>query len=415
VHILLVTTYFEPDSGAAAVRLSRLVRLLNRRGHQITVLTALPHYPRGRIDEGYRGRFSVVEDRDGLLVVRAWLYATPSPRIGRKLISQVSFMLAAALRGLFLPRPDVILIEAQPVLAGLAGVFLSKIKRVPYVLNVSDLWPDHLVSVGALTERHLVYRAARRIVDGAYRSAAGIVALSPAWAASIRRTAGLAEDDQRLEVIYNGVDLGRFRPGLDTTAFREKYGLNAGRVVSFIGTFATQYDFETFFALARRFEARADVRFVLIGSGSQAERVGRHRRPNVRHIGWIPHDEIPLAWAASHLTCWAMRAEPLYQGTIPAKLYEALACGIPAAAAMAGEGAAMIADSGGGIAVGPGDVDGLEGAVRRLLDDDGFHRQCSQSARRYAEAHFDPERVTAAYESVLLQVKREHNQRRKTE
>jgi colanic acid biosynthesis glycosyl transferase WcaI len=402
VHILLVTTYFEPDSGAAAVRLSRLARLLQRRGHQVMVLTALPHYPRGRIDEGYRGRFSLVEERDGLRVVRAWLYATPSPRISRKLISQVSFMLAAALRGVSLPRPDVILIEAQPVFTGLAGVFLREIKRAPYVLNVSDLWPDHLLSVGALTERHLIYRAARRVVDGMYRGAAGIVALSPAWAESIRRTARLPEDDPRLQVIYNGVDLARFRPGLDTAGFREKYGLDATRIVSFIGTFATQYDFEAFFALTRRFEARADVRFVLIGGGSQAETIARHRRPNVEHIGWIPHNEIPLAWAASRLTCWAMRDEALYRGTIPAKLYEALACGVPVAAAMAGEGANMIAASGGGIAVAPGDLDGLEQAVTRLLDDDDYHGQCSQSGRRYAEAHFNPEGVAAAYEDVLL-------------
>src|SRR5690606_37738563 len=122
MHILLVTTYYEPDSGAAAVRLSRLAKALVRRGHQVTVLTTLPHYPQGRIAERYQKAWAVEQNRSGVRVVRVWLWATPSPRISRRLISQMSFMLSAALRGLTLPRPDVVLIEAQPVFTSLAGV-----------------------------------------------------------------------------------------------------------------------------------------------------------------------------------------------------------------------------------------------------------------------------------------------------
>jgi glycosyltransferase involved in cell wall biosynthesis len=267
MHLLLVTTYFEPDSGAAAVRLSRLARLLHARGHQVTVLTALPHYPQGRIRDGYRGRFAVVENRDGLRVMRTWLWATPSSRISRRLVSQNTFMLTAALRGLAIQRPDVILIEAQPIFTSLAGVLLSRIKRAPYVLNVSDLWPDHLLSVGALTEQHPVYRLARGLVNATYRGAAHIVAMSPAWARAIQGHIG---NGQKISVIYNGVDLASFRSDRDTTAFRARYGLNDHFVISFIGTFATQYDFETLFGAVRRMEGREDVRLCLSAQEARA-------------------------------------------------------------------------------------------------------------------------------------------------
>ncbi|HLA42930.1 MAG TPA: glycosyltransferase, partial [Aggregatilineales bacterium] len=147
MHILIITNYFEPESGAAAVRLTRLAKQLQAHGHQITVLTSLPNYPHGRIYEGYRRKFAVVRNYAGIRVIYTWLLTTTSPRINRKLISQMSFMLTAILRGIGLPRPDVLLIEAQPIFTGFAGIALAKLKRTPYVLNISDLWPDHLITV----------------------------------------------------------------------------------------------------------------------------------------------------------------------------------------------------------------------------------------------------------------------------
>lgn len=404
MQILLVTHYFEPDSGAAAVRLSRLARLLMQRGHEVTVLTTMPHYPQGQIAAPYRGKRSAVEERDGLRIVRAWLWATPSSKISRRLISQWSFMFSAAWCGLALPRPDVVLIEAQPMFTSLAGVFLSRLKHVPYVLNVSDLWPDHLLSVGTLAETHPVYRLLRWLVDSTYRGAAGIVAMSPAWAEAITQRIGQRGTTR---IIYNGVDLERFRPGIDATDFRQKHHLGNYRLVTFIGTLATQYDIGGMIAVAQRLAGRDDVRFVFVGSGSQnlALKCGLEQTgmSNIRWINWIDHSEIPQAWAASDVTYWVMRNQDLYRGTIPAKLYEALASGVPIAAATEGVAAQIIAASGAGETVRFGDLDGLATAITRLLDNPGLRQQYSQTGRAYAEQHFDPEKVAAAYEAILSQ------------
>jgi len=359
MHVLLVTNYFAPEGGAAAVRLTRLARQLQARGHRITVLTSMPHYPEGRIRKGYRGRLWVTSDLAGIRVVQTWLLATPSPRIGRRLVSQISFMLAASLRGLGMARPDVLLIEGQPIFAGLAGAFLGTVRRRPYVYNVSDLWPEHLLSVGALSERHPVYRFARRLVDAVYRRAAAIVAMSPRWAESI--TARVA-DPGKVVTILNGVDLDRFRPGLGATAFRRRHGLDGRRMVTFIGTFSTQYDFDAMLHVMAALRARPDVQVVFIGRGSQEERLRAFLAGTGTGGGWIPWippDEVPEAWAASYVTYWAIRDDPLYRGTIPAKTYEALACGVPVVAAMAGTGAELIEASGAGVVVPCGDAAGL--------------------------------------------------------
>lgn len=409
LRILFITTYFEPDSGAAAVRLSRLAKHLQAHGHEITVLATMPHYPLGRIAEGYRRKLAVVEVRDGLRIIRTWLWATSSPKISRKLISQNTFMLTAALRSLGIPRPDVVFIEAQPIFTSLAGVFYCRLKRVPYLLNVSDLWPDHLLSVGALAESHPIYRAARWLVNSIYRRAATIVTLTPYLAEAIE---GYIGERQKIQTILNGVDLARFDPALKDSVqvqtFREQHNLGAARLVMFIGTFATQYNFAAMLEVATRFATRSDVRFVLIGGGSQGDAVRQQLAtgdyPNVTWIGWLNHADVPLAWAAAHITYWALHDKPLYHGTIPAKLYEALASGVPTAAAMVGRGAEVLAAAGGGLSVAPDAVDDLVAAIARLLDDETLYAQQAQAARAYAETHFDPEKVALAYETRLLQI-----------
>jgi glycosyltransferase involved in cell wall biosynthesis len=402
MHILLITTYFEPDQGAASIILTRLAKKLQARGHQLTVLTTLPHYPAGHISEGYRGKFVVVEDREGMCVIQTWLWATPSPKISRKLISQVSFMLTASLRGLMIPRPDVMLIETQPVFTELAGVFLSWFKRVPYVLDVHDPWPDYLLTIGVMTDHHPIYRAARWLVDHTYRRAARIVTLSPGWAELIEQHIGKTD---KIRTVFSSIDLDRFQPGRDATAFREKYGLGHARLVTYIGTFGTAYDFTTLLETARCLNNREDVRFVFFGHGSQDDlvrnRLAQGDLLNVEWIHWVDYSEIPLAWAASHVTFYALHRHELYKGFVGTKLFEAMSSGVPVVAAVEGVAAGLLRDSGAGLSVSFGDVEGLADAIRQLLDNPDLHQQCSQAGRAYAERHLDVEAAISAYESIL--------------
>ncbi len=407
MHILLITHYFEPDSGAAAVRLTRLAKLLHARGHQVTVLTTMPHYPQGQIAKGYRRKFCITQDWDGLRVIQTWLWATPSPSIVRRLISQVSFLVTCTLRGLFIKRPDVVLIEGQPVFTALAGWFLSRFKRVPYVVNVSDFWPEHLLAVGVLTETHPIYRLFRSLVNLTQRGADGVVALHPPLLQYVEKRIGKVGNSR---VIYNAIDLHRFRPALDATLFREKYELGNVKLVSFIGTFGTHMDFDTMLDVAAHFNEREDVRFVFIGTGGQREqvkaRLAQGDLSDVRWIGWIDHAEMPLAWCASRLTFWAIHNHELNRGFLQGKIYEAMGSGTPVAIAIEGITSKMVEQSGGGLTVPFGDKEGLIASIERLLDDDVFHAQCSRNARTYAEANFDPEKVTSSYEEMLEGVAR---------
>jgi glycosyltransferase involved in cell wall biosynthesis len=208
-----------------------------------------------------------------------------------------------------------------------------------------------------------------------------------------------------IEVIYNGVDLERFRPRLDVAEFRREHGLGDDKIISFIGTFSTQYDFDIMIAIAKHFDQFDGVQILFIGQGSQDAKLREQLDSfsRVKWIRWLDHEQMPLAWNASWLTYWAMRDHPLYHGTIPAKAYEAMACGVPMIAAMAGVTAEIIEQSGAGVTVPPGDVGGLIREIDRVLNDDSLRWRYSAAARRYADAYYDAERAVLAYERALAE------------
>lgn len=398
LHIVLVTHYFAPDGGAAAVRLTRLAQALVTRGHRVTVLCPMPHYPQGRIRADYRGAWTRQEMRDGVRVVRAWHWATPSRNIALRLISQVSFMLMAGLRGLALPRPDVLLIESQPVFTALAGWWLSRVKCRPYLVNVSDYWPEYLVAVGITHERSLIYRTFKALVNLTQRQARAIVALLPDILTSIQARIG---PHPHAHVIMNATDLSRFRPDVDATDFRAKHGLGQAKLVTFAGTLGNHIDLSTMLKAAARFTQRSDVLFLFLGTGIHRDALQGQELPNLRWVDWVDHAEMPAAWATSYLTFWAVHDNATNRISLQSKVYEAMASGTPLVVAVEGVISDLLARSGAGQAVPFGDVDALAQAIAHYLDHPDERARASQAARAYAEQHFDFETVVTRYEAVL--------------
>ena len=403
MRILFLTQYYPPETGAAAVRLSRLARLLVESGHQVTVLTSLPNYPEGVIPAAYGGRLFRREVRDGVEVVRVWVVATPSKRARARLLNQFSFMGMAAMRGSWLRRPDVLFVESHPLFVTLTGGWLKRIRRAPIVLNVSDPWPEAAVATGALKESSPLVRVGRRVERWAYRDADRIVALSNGFRDSILR---IQPSPERVITIRNGVDLQRFHPATadERAAARARLGLAEGPVAVHVGNLSLTYDLNMLLGAA---EGLPEVQFVFAGGGSQAEALQYGIRDrelgNVRYLGVLPHHEMPSIWAAGDVSLIALGDHSLAEGTLPAKLYESLATGTPVAAAIRGEGAHLITESGGGLATPIGDSSAFVSALKDLLQDPVRRDAMRASGRAFAEAHLSPQRVKDAYESVFRQ------------
>lgn len=404
MRILILTQFYPPEFGAAAVRLSRLARLLAADGHAVTVLTGMPNYPEGVIPPAYRGRVTCRETIDGVTVERVWVYASPSKRARTRLLNQFSFMLMAALRGTFLRRPDVILVESHPLFVCLCGGWLRRIKRAPVVLNVSDLWPESAVATGALRADSTLVRFAEPVERWAYHDAAHVVGMTEGVLEGIRR---VLPDPNRSTLIKNAVDLDTFRPHQPAlrTEFRARYGLGGRFTVVHVGNMSLTYDFDTMLAAAA---ALPEMTFLFAGSGSQAGKleagIAELGLSNVILAGVLPHDAIPGVWAAADACLIALGDHSVAGGTRPAKLYEALATGTPVVAAIRGEGAALVEESGAGVVVPIADAAAMAAALKQLEADPERRAQMSAAGRAYAEANLSPQLVKQAYIDIFEHV-----------
>ncbi len=405
MQIWILTQFYPPEFGAAAIRLSRLARLLAADGHHVTVITGMPNYPEGVIHAAYRGKLTHTEQIDGVTIARAWVFASARKDILSRLLNQFSFTITGALRGTFLSRPDVILVESHPLFVTISGGWLGWIKRALIVLNVSDLWPESAVATGVLKADSLMVRIGQRVEAWAYRRAAHIVGMTQGIVTAIRARIPA----ERVTLIGNAVDLDVFqRADVEAhAAARRALNIAPDQVVAaHVGNMSLTYDFDIILEAAA---ALPDVLFLFAGGGSQLAHVETRARElalnNLRLLGVLPHADMPRIWAAADISLIALGDHVLAGETLPAKLYESLATGTPVVAAIRGEGAALIERANAGTLVAVGDAAAFRDALRDLAEAPDQRAIHATAARAYAEVHLAPHAVKAAYLALFEHVR----------
>ncbi len=184
MKILYVSQYFPPEMGAPAARAAELSRHWAAAGHEVTVLTGFPNHPTGVVPPEYRRKFRRLvarEQIDEVNVVRTWLLPFPNRKAHERMLNYSSFCASAASTGLFLTRPDLVIATSPQLLVGLAGWWLAHWKRVPFVFEVRDLWPESLAAVGMGESDSLLHRSLAKIAGFLYRHADHVVVVTPAF------------------------------------------------------------------------------------------------------------------------------------------------------------------------------------------------------------------------------------------
>ena len=194
--------------GAPAARAAELSRHWARMGHDVTVLTGFPNHPTGVVPEDWRSRLHrlrYTETVDGVRVVRTWLWPLPNRRAHERIRNYVSFCISAGLSGFALHRPDVIIATSPQLLCALSGWWIAFWKRVPFVFEVRDLWPESLAAVGAGSEGSLLHRTLGAIAGFLYRRADRIVVVAPAFKDHLIRYWNVPA--AKISIVENGVEI----------------------------------------------------------------------------------------------------------------------------------------------------------------------------------------------------------------
>ena len=172
------------------------------------MITGAPNFLKGRVFDGYRNRLWQQETVDGIRVIRVWTYITANEGFARRVLDYMSFMLSAFIASLFVRRVDVVVGTSPQFFTAVAGWAVGAVKRVPFVFELRDLWPESIKAVGAMKQSAAI-TALEHLEMFLYRRAARILSVTHAFRQTLMRR-GI--DGGKISVVTNGVDIGRFSP-----------------------------------------------------------------------------------------------------------------------------------------------------------------------------------------------------------
>ena len=401
MRILWIAQWFPPDLGALPARITEMASVWAADGHEVTVLTAVPHHPLGEVPPQYRGKAVVREKYNGFDVVRCWLLALPNRRMWQRTLCQISFGVTALLLGFWrTPRPDVVIVSSPPFFTVPAAWLTALLRRRPFVFEVRDLWPAVFVEMGVM-KRGLAYRILEAMEEFFYRTAKKIVVVTQAFREDI---VSRGIDREKIAVIPNGADLEIYGRGDARPRFRAELGGEGKFLVTFVGTHGVATGLEQILDAAAILRDDARFAFAFVGEGAERDRLIELARArgltNVTFHRAVEKDAVPDVYASSDASIVCLKPVPFLDKFIPSKLFEIMSAGTPVIAALGGE-AADIAREAGHVVVAAGDGEAIAREVRALADDPERRRAMSERGREYVAAHFDRKMLARRYVDVL--------------
>jgi colanic acid biosynthesis glycosyl transferase WcaI len=406
VKILYVSQYFPPEMGAPAARVSELSRHWVREGHDVSVLTGFPNHPDGVIRPEYRSRFRRIicrEILDGMKVVRTWLLAFPNRKAYERILNYSSFCLSAAITGSFLERPDVLIATSPQLMVGLSGLWIAKLKAVPFVLEIRDLWPESLAAVGVGETNSLLHRTLSKIAGFLYRHADHIVVVTPAFRDCLIKDWQVP--GEKISIVQNGVEAQLFSPG-DARDLRASLNAENKFVVAFIGTLGLAHGLQTLIAAAEILrQTEPNIFFLLVGEGADRERIVRlaesKNLTNIRFVSQQPRERIPAYIAASDACLVLLKKSDVFKTVIPTKMLEFMSCGRPVILGVDGQAREILERCGAGLYIEPENPTVLCEAIRTLQQQDYLRHSMGRNGREYIVHNLSRERTAADYLEVL--------------
>jgi hypothetical protein len=351
---------------------------------------------------------------EGIQVIRVWTYITANNGFLRRIFDYVSFMLSATLAAPFVEKADVVIGTSPQFFTACAAFLVSRMKRIPFIFELRDMWPESIKAVGAMLDSPAI-RCLERIELFLYRKAEVIVTVTHSFK---RKLIERGIDDRKIEVVTNGVDLTRFTPAPRDETLARQLGIEGCFVAGYIGTHGLAHGLETLLAGAEMLqnEHRDDLRLLFLGDGArkvalkaEAERLGLR---NVVFVDSVPKAEVPRYWSLLDLSIIHLRDSELFATVIPSKIFESMAMGIPLVHGVPGESADIVRREGAGIIFPSGDAKALRDALVALQEDrsayEQFRTSCLASAPRY-----DRKRLATTMLTIIEGVYNRHIARQK--
>ncbi|MGI8906040.1 MAG: glycosyltransferase family 4 protein [Candidatus Sumerlaeaceae bacterium] len=404
MRILFLHQHFHPETVGTSTRAVEIVEYLVQHGHDVTVVTGIPSHPSTMTNAEVSRDQPRFEEFRGAHLYRTWAYGSSRrDAFLRRMLTYGSFMILGGFKALFLRGKFDVLVAISPLPNGVAAWMVSRLRRLPLMFDVCDIWPDCAVAVGMLNRTPML-RLAQWLEKRVYLNSRRIGVVTPGFTDNI---AGKGIPRETISLLPDWVDPDIYDPAkVDREATRLQYDLDGKFVVSFLGNFGLLMGLEAILDIAQRLRDRApDVLFLFVGKGvalpMMQDRVDRESLQNVRILPYQPRAEVPGLLVASDVLIVTYKTTDITMITVPSKIYEYLAIARPIVAGVEGVIREILLQSGAGFISPSRDPEEMAEFILRLKADPALRAKMGARGRQYAIEHFSFGRVAADYERTI--------------
>lgn len=390
---LIATQYYYPERGAAQVRLRAFAQELKKAGCNVKVLTGMPNYPEGILQNGFKGKFTMNDTVDGIPVKRLWLYPAAGRNIIKRLFNYFTFTFHALFHLRAARKVDIIFIESQPVFLSYYGLFAKWLYKKPYIYNTPDLQVEQSGERGWMLGN--IVKLARRMEKQLMMNSLSVSTVTHAFIEHFIKELNIPRE--KMSFLPNGVDLDFMHPLPYDAGYAKRIGIEGKKVFTFAGTIAYNHGADVILEAAKLTKEHNDIVYLIAGSGAErATLTEKAKKEEINNVVFtdLPFIDVPTVMSITYAALVTVRDMDVAKKIRSAKTFPALACGVPVIYSGEGESADIVVQNGCGVQTAPGDGADLARAVLELAANPVLREQFSKAGIALTEREFSWKVIT---------------------
>ncbi len=403
MHILLIHQAFAAMDEPGGTRHIEFANALVKHGHLFSIIASNVNYLTGRASSSPSSSDHPADLEGSINVIRLKAGKSMHANFRQRLSVYFGFMLSSFRAALKIGNVDVVWGTSPPLFQAFSAMRYAKFKRIPFIFEVRDLWPDFAIELGVIRNRTII-ALSRWLERRLIQQADVVIVNSPGYVDHVR---GLGA--RRVELIPNGVDPDMFDPGANGMTFRLQHRLTEKYIVCYLGAHGISNDLDVALKAAHNLSGFEDIHFLFVGDGKEKQRLVSTARQfkldNVTFLPATPKAHVKEILAAANACLAILKPIPMYKTTYPNKVFDYMAAGKPVLCAIDGVIREVVENSGAGLFIQPGDPDALSKGILYLHDHPGISKKMGINGRKSAIQDYNRKTMSGMLANVICSIK----------
>jgi colanic acid biosynthesis glycosyl transferase WcaI len=402
MNVLIMGANYEPDLGPSAPLFTMLSEGLVQRGHHVTVITMVPHYPSGRVSPAFRGKWIWRSSENGVEVIRIGLPSVKREHLAQRLLQFICYQLGATFAGIG-QHYDVVIAASSALSVWLPFFGLGVLKHKPVVYSVYDVYPDVGIKLGIFKHKPVI-SAVTSLERSCLTNSTIVHIISDSFRPGLH---ALGVPDSKMVLIYPWVDTGLIVPLPKLNSFAQVINRDDQFVVEYAGNIGLSQGLENILTSAEILSDQKDIQFLFVGDGAGKEvlqsQSEQRQLKNVQFVPFQPREKLPEVLACADVSLVILR-RGIGSDSLPSKTFSIMASGRPILISVDEESETykLVKRADAGLCVQPEDPSKLAEAILVLKHDKALCERLGHNGRIWAEQHHSPQYAAEQFEQLLL-------------